>query len=237
MILVAMKVVAKGDEMPVAQASHQVSTGHTYVVSVITHTMSENPLQLIFSSRTLVRALSVFLLDPDRSVYQQELLRETGGQLRPLQLALEKLAGADLITTRRDGRQVYYRANARNPVFSDLKSLFEKSFALGDVVRAALEPVTTQIRLAFIYGSVASGEVRTTSDIDLFVLGTASRKTIATALGDAETRLRREINVSLYEPERFTEAVRLEDPFVLDVLSRPKTWLVGDEDELGEVAR
>jgi DNA-binding transcriptional ArsR family regulator len=205
-------------------------------MSGITHFMSENPLQSIFSSRTLVRALSVFLLDPERSVYQQELLREAGGQLRPLQLALEKLAMADLITTRRDGRQVYYRANALNPVFGDLKSLFEKSFAMGDVLRDALGLHGPKIRLAFIYGSAASGALRTSSDVDLFVIGTVSRKAMAASLGDAETMLRREINVSLYEPGRFADAVHLGDPFVLDVMSRPKTWLVGDEDGLGALA-
>jgi predicted nucleotidyltransferase len=199
--------------------------------------MSENPLQSIFSSWTLVRVLSVFLLDPERSYYQQELLRETGGPLRPVQLALEKLAGADLISTRRDGRQIYYRANSLNPVFDDLKSLFEKSFALADVVREALQPLGARIRIAFIYGSVASGDLRTASDIDVFVVGTATRKTIAMALGDTETRLRREINVTLYEPKRFTEAIKLDDPFVLHVLSRPKTWLVGDENGLEALAR
>lgn len=218
--------------MPVVHAS-RVIAGHTHTMSVITSLMSDNPLQSIFSSRTLVRALSVFLLDPDRSFYQQELLRETGGPLRPLQLALGKLEDADLVTTRRDGRQVYYRANTLNPVFGDLRSLFEKSFALADVVRVALKPIAGGIHLAFIYGSVASSEQRAASDVDLLVIGTTSRRTIATALGDAESRLRREINVSLYEPQRFAELVHLGDSFVTDVLSRPKTWLVGDENDLG----
>ncbi len=221
--------------MPVAQTHPLVTTRHTHVLSVITHNMSDNPLQAIFSSRSLVRVLSVFLLNPQRSYYQQELLRDTGGALRPLQLALDKLVGADLVTVRRDGRQVYYRANTLNPVFGDLKSLFEKSFALADIMRDALKPVAAEIDLAFIYGSVAADKERAGSDIDLFVVGAVSRKAVSNALGDAEARLRREISVSLYEPARF-EAARLQDPFVLEVLSRPKTWLVGDEGELGELA-
>ena len=186
--------------MPVAQVHPFVTARHTHMMSVITHHMSDTPLQAIFSSRTLVRALSVFLLDPQRSCYQQELLRETGGPLRPLQLALDKLVDADLITMRRDGRQVYYRANTLNPVFSDLRSLFEKSFALADVIRDALRPVTAEIRLAFVYGSIAADEQRGDSDIDVFVVGAVGRKAVSTALGEAETRLQREINVSLYEP-------------------------------------
>lgn len=231
-----MEAFIEEDDMPARRIVRFAITRHTYHMSVITHYMSENPLQSIFSSRTLVRALSVFVLDPERSFYQQELLRKTGGQLRPLQLALVKLAIADLITTRRDGRQVYYRANALNPVFGDLKSLFEKSFAIGDVLRDALEPQVPKIRLAFIYGSAASGELRSASDIDLFVIGAVSRKAITASLGDAETRLGREVNISLYEPGRFADAARLRDPFVLDVMSRPKTWLVGDEDGLAAMA-
>lgn len=231
-----MDVADEEDQMPALQTTRSLATGHTHHMSGITQNMSDNPLQSIFSSRTLVRALSVFVLDPERTIYQQELLRETGGQLRPLQLALEKLARADLIATRREGRQVYYRANALNPVFGDLKSLFEKSFAIGDVVRDALGPQGPEIRLAFIYGSAASGDLRTASDIDLFVIGAVSRKAIAAPLGEAETRLGREVNVSLYEPGRFADAVRLRDPFVLDVMSRPKTWLVGDEDGLAAMA-
>jgi predicted nucleotidyltransferase len=226
--------------MPVAQASQArqlAATGHTHKVSGITHHMSENPLQSIFSSRTLVRVLSIFVLSPERFYYQQELLRETGGPLRPLQLALQKLLAAELVSSRRDGRQIYYRANTLNPIFVDLKSLFEKSFALADVVRDALRAVAGGIDLAFIYGSVASGELRRDSDVDLFVVGMASRKTIAGALSDTEIRLQREINLSLYDPERFAEALRVADPFVHDVLLRPKTWLVGDEQGIGGLAR
>lgn len=220
--------------MPVAQVS-PITAGHTHMMSGITHNMSDNPLQAIFSSRTLVRALSVFLLAPGRSYYQQELLRETGGPLRPLQLALDKLVEADLVTTWREGRQVYYRANELNSVFGELKSMFEKSFALVDIVRDALQPVAPEIQMAFIYGSFASGEQRSASDVDLFIVGTAGRKTIATSLGDAEARLHREINISLYEPNHFAEAVKRKDPFVLDVLARPKTWLVGEEHGVGSL--
>ena len=205
-------------------------------MSGITHNMSDNPLQSIFSSRTLVRALSVFLLNPERTYYQQELLRVTGGPLRPLQLALDKLAAAGLISTRRDGRQVYYHANPLNPVFGDLRSLFEKSFAISDVVRNALQPIAPQIHLAFLFGSVASDDLHAGSDVDLFVIGPASRKAVAAALDGAESRLRREVNLSLYDPKRFAEAVRAADPFVLDVLSQPKNWLVGDEHGLGALA-
>lgn len=212
-------------------------TGHTHMMSVITHHMSDNPLLALFSSRSLVRLLSVLLMNPERSYYQQELVRKIGGPLRPTQLALDKLVRAGLVDVRRDGRQVYYRVVITHPAYPDLRTFFEKTFALGDVLRSALEPLADSVQLAFVYGSVAAGEQRASSDVDLLVVGSAGRRDIASALGETEAHLGREVNLSLYTPARLSAAIRDADPFVRDVLDGPKTWLVGGQDELERLAR
>lgn len=198
--------------------------------------MSTNPLESIFSSGTLVRLLSIFLLNPNRSYYQQELVRATGDSLRPTQLALAKLEGTGLITRRPDGKQVYYRAVPTHPVFADLRLVFEKSFALRDVVLDALEPLVDSIEYAFIFGSVASGHELAASDVDLMVIGDATRRQIGTALGDIESRLGREVNVTIYDRARLTDAIASGDPFIAHVQASPKTWLAGDRDEFERLA-
>jgi len=207
-------------------------------MSFITYLMSiSNPLESIFSSRSVVQLLTVFLTNPDDSFYQQELVRRTGGNLRPIQLALEKLVSAGLVSIRRDGRQVYYSAVESNPAFASLQTLFLRTFALADVLRAALEPLADSIDLAFVYGSVASGEIRVQSDVDLFVVGSATRKMLALGLGDAEDTLGRELNITPYSRETLAAGIADANPFVLNVLSGPKLWLVGDELELERLAR
>jgi predicted nucleotidyltransferase len=197
--------------------------------------MSEDPMIGLFSSKTLVRLLSVFLLNPDRDYYQGELARMLGGPLRPVQLALDRLTRADVVSKRREGKQVYYQARATHPAFADLRSLFLKTFALGDVVRSSLEGIDG-IEAAFVFGSTASAEQRSDSDVDVFVLGSVGRKRLAGALDDAERTLHREVNVSLYDRERLARAVREHDPFILDVLSKPKIWVAGDMRAFDRVA-
>ncbi len=214
-----------------------IPAGHTHLVSGITHIVSENPLTTLFSSRPLIRLLSLFLMNPDQSYYQQELVRATSDSLRPVQLALAKLEKAGLVTKRREGKQVYYRAIASHPVFPDLRSMFEKSFALRDVVLDALEPIASSIEFAFIYGSVASGQDTAGSDVDVMIIGESGRRDITTALGDAESHLGREINISLYTHRRLAEALSTDDPFISRVLESPKTWLVGDQHEFERMAR
>jgi predicted nucleotidyltransferase len=193
--------------------------------------MSENPMTGLFASKSLVRLLSVLLLNPDEAYYQQQLLRLTGGPLRPLQMALDKLTAAGIVSKRRDGRQVYYRAETSHPAFADLRSLFMKTFALADVLRAALDPLDG-IESAFVHGSVASGEETASSDVDLFVVGTVSRRGLAAALATAEKSLGRDVNATVYDRDRLASAVRERNHFVLDVLSKPKLWVTGDLHEL-----
>jgi hypothetical protein len=72
--------------------------------------------------------------------------------------------------------------------------------------------------------------------VDLLVVGSAGRRDLAGALGRAEGILGREVNLNIYDPARFAAAVRDADPFVEDVLSKPKVWVVGDEGVLERMA-
>lgn len=194
--------------------------------------MSDTPLTPLFASRTLVRLLSVLLLNPERTYYQQELAAITGSALRPLQLALDKVTKAGLVSKKVVGKHAYYRVVATHPAYPDLRSLFEKTFALADIVRMALEPLAQQVEVAFIYGSVSRGEERASSDIDLVVVGDTGRRELSRCLVSAEERLSREVSAAIYDVERFRTAVREGNPFLQEVLSKPKIWVMGDEDEL-----
>ncbi|HUF93636.1 MAG TPA: hypothetical protein VMR23_14765 [Candidatus Limnocylindria bacterium] len=71
---------------------------------------------------------------------------------------LSRLEASGLVTVTRVGKQKHYQANAASPVFEELRALVLKTFALADVLRAALVPVSKSIRAAFVYGSIAKGE-------------------------------------------------------------------------------
>jgi predicted nucleotidyltransferase len=198
--------------------------------------MSANPLEALFSSGTLVRLLSVFLPNPQDTYYQQELVELTGSTLRPVQLALDKLTAAGLVDSQRRGRQVFYRVVTSHPAYQPLRALFERTFALTDVLREALEPLAADIAVAFVYGSIAAGTDRADSDVDVLIVGVASRKAVASALGSGSEQLGREIGISLYTPDRFAEMVSRDDHFLMDVLAGPRIWLVGDERVLERLA-
>jgi predicted nucleotidyltransferase len=128
------------------------------------------------------------------------------------------------------GNQKHYQANSFSPVYSELRGLVLKTFGLGDVVRAALAPLTPQIRAAFIFGSIAKVQDTADSDIDLFVVSDSlTYADIFSALEQASHDLGRPVNPTVYSLREFTRRVKEGKAFVARVMNQPKVWLIGDE--------
>jgi predicted nucleotidyltransferase len=127
---------------------------------------------------------------------------------------------------------VYFQANRDSPIFPDLQGLIAKTVGLTDVLRETLAPLGNRVLVAFAFGSAARGELRASSDIDLLVVGEASFEDVVGALTDAQERLGRDINPTVYPPNEFRTKVRAKHHFLTAVLSGPRMFIIGGDDEL-----
>lgn len=190
----------------------------------------------LFPSPVMVDVLCFFLTHPEEEVYQRSLAEKTGHSLAQVQYALERIEEAGLVTKKKSGNRLYYKAERSHPAFEDLKRAFLKTVALGDVIREALKPLEKKIQFAFVYGSIATGQDRPDSDIDLLLIGSVSLKDIANAMADLSEKLKREVNPVNYTRETFVERVKEGNRFTLELLETPKIWLMGNEDEFARLA-
>jgi DNA-binding transcriptional ArsR family regulator len=71
-----------------------------------------------------------------------------------LQRELHGLTAAGILTTHKQGRMVYYRANTESPIFHDLQGLLVKTAGLVDVLADASRPLAGKVRFAFVHGSL-----------------------------------------------------------------------------------
>ncbi len=92
----------------------------------------------------------------ERSFYASELIRDAGTGSGAAQRELARLEGSGLIVARRIGHQKHYQANAASPLFSELRNIVLKTVGLAEPLRDALKPLSSAIRAAFVYGSVAA---------------------------------------------------------------------------------
>ena len=181
--------------------------------------------------------LAATFVQPERAWYVSELARRLGVPSSSLQRELQDLAQAGILTSHRQGRMVYYQANAQSPLFPDLRGLLLKTAGLVDILADVLKPLRPKIQLAFVYGSIASGQERSDSDIDVMVIGEVSPVALATPLRRARELLGREINPSVYSPAEFAKKLAAEEHFLMQVLTQPRLIVLGSGDELDKAAR
>lgn len=179
--------------------------------------------------------LALLFAHPDRRFYLREIARAAAITPSVLQRDLASLSEAGILERTLEGRQVYYRANEACPIFPELRGLVTKTFGVADVLRAMLEPHAAHIELAFIYGSIASGTQTDKSDIDLMIVGDVEIAAIAQGLLDAEARLGRPINPTVYAQKEFSDKVLSGHHFLTTVLSRPIIYIIGGMHELEQL--
>jgi predicted nucleotidyltransferase len=181
-------------------------------------------------SKVQQRVLGVLFGNPSRSFYANEIIRTARSGSGAVQRELARLQASGLITVKPVGQQKHYQANPDSPLFDELRSLSLKTFALADVIRTALEPVSAEIKAAFVYGSIAKGTDTAVSDIDVLVISdTLAYGDLFGALERASDQLARKIAPTIYSGKEFRERVRKENAFVTRILAQPKVWLIGDE--------
>lgn len=191
---------------------------------------------LIFSDYRR-RVLGLLLLHPDTTYHVRELARLTGTSAGTLHKELSKLTEGGVLRRQAVGNQVRYGANRDCPVFEELASILRKTSGLADVLADALSSVENQIDLAFVFGSLARGDQNANSDVDVMVVGELGFAAVVQLLHPVQEALRREINPVVYSLAEFRHRAVSGDSFIQEVLTKPKLFVVGNENELGKLTQ
>ena len=127
---------------------------------------------------------------------------------------------------------MYFQPHPDCPFLTELQGLMLKTVGLVDVLREVLEPFTNRIDWAFVYGSIARSEELASSDVDLMLIGRVGLADIAPVLRQAEGRLNRPVNPTLYSREEFATKLAARHTFLHTVLNGAKLFILGDPHEL-----
>jgi predicted nucleotidyltransferase len=193
-----------------------------------------DPATLFFGSYRR-KVLSLLLLHPGVHFHLREIARATHTQPGTVRRELSLLTRAGLLERDVQGNQVRFRANESYPIYEELRSILKKTTGVADQLRAALAPLTDSIVVAFIYGSIASGQERPNSDVDLMIVGDVRFEDVIRLIHPYQEELRREINPHVYTAVEFKRKVRESNSFIVRILELPKISVIGDLDELGKL--
>ena len=180
------------------------------------------------------RILGLLLLRPDEALHGREIARRAGLPAGTVTRELTKLAEAGLLKREKRGNQQVYSADTSGPIYTELASILRKTSGLADVLVQALAPAAPRLRLAFVFGSVARGQETSGSDVDLMLIGELGFREAVELLHPSQALLGREVNPKVFSAREFTAKASTE-PFLVDILAKPKIFLIGNAHDLEEL--
>jgi predicted nucleotidyltransferase len=187
-----------------------------------------NTLSEILSSRARAEIFRLLFSGMAAELHIREIQRRSGLTDATIRQELRKLARLDLVLGRRDSNRVYYRANKESPLFQEIHGLVIKTAGLVDVLREALSD--ERIRIAFVFGSLARGEEKSHSDVDLMVIGATRLRPLSAMLSGLSGRIGREINPHVLTEAEFKKRRQEGEHFLKAVMEGPKLFVIGNQD-------
>jgi predicted nucleotidyltransferase len=194
-----------------------------------------NRLAELLSSRARAEIFRLLFSGTGEELHVREIERRSGLNDSTLRQELRKLVRLDLVQSRRDSNRVYYRAKTESPLYPEIRNLVLKTSGLSDVLKSALSD--KRIRVAFVFGSIARGEEKAGSDVDLMVIGQLGLRDLSGLLSGIEEKIGREINPHVLHEDEFRKRVRAKEHFVSSVMESSNIFIIGSQHELEAMGR
>ena len=191
-------------------------------------------LSKLLSSRVKAEVFRLLFAPGAGELHVREIARRARLSEATVRQELKVLKGLGLVVARPSGNRTYYCADSEHPLHPDIRSLVTKTSGLVEPLREAL--AGADVRVAFVFGSVAAGFEKAQSDVDLMVIGALSLRKLSELLAPVESRIGREINPHVLTPREFASRQHRREHFVTSVLGSPRLFVVGCDDDLAEVA-
>jgi len=172
-------------------------------------------LDVLITSKTRLKLVSKFFLNPHVSSYLRELAAELDESTNGVRVELERLTKAGLLKKKTNGRTITYSANTSHPLFPELNSIVRKYFGIDRIVDEIFSRLGN-VEAAYITGDYARGI--DSGVIDLVVVGEMDEHYLQYLVNRAEQLVKRKIRtlvVSRDEVEDLRDRLELEKGILL----------------------
>ena len=175
----------------------------------------DNLLSGLISSKTRVKLLMRFFLNPQTKSYLRELAKEFNVSTNAVREELNQLTRTHLLKSERTGRSVYYMANAEHSLFPELKSMVQKVMGVDQVIEGILTRLG-KLERAYLIDDYAQG--KDTGIIDLLLVGHVDHYHLNDLTQKTERYVKRKIRHLVLSPDEF-------ETFQTQLIKRPNVLI------------
>lgn len=182
-------------------------------------------------NKTKQKVLGIMFVQPDRELHMREIARMSKVTVSSIQRELELLTKAGILLSSKQGNQTIFKANKQCPIYDELLGFARKTFGISGLIKQALADVEG-IKVAFIYGSVAKGEEKSLSDVDVLLIGDVNYSDAMNSILGVEGKIGRPINAKVFREDEVKTKLAENSSFLTEVLKNKKLFLMGNQNDL-----
>ncbi len=153
-------------------------------------------LDSLITSKTRIKLLLKFFLNPGTRAYLRGLATEFGESTNSIRVELNRLTDAKLLKSYHSGRTVEYRANQEHALYTDIQNVVKKFVGM-DMLVEELVAKLGDIQSAYVVGDYAKG--KDTGLIDLALVGEVDSEKLKSMLAKTEGLIHRKIRTLVLE--------------------------------------
>lgn len=169
-------------------------------------------LKALFTSRTRVKLLTVFMQNPDGEYFIRELTRMLDEQINSVRRELDSLKKIGLLRSKAKNRKKYYVVNKNFIIFNELSSMIAKSSHTDD------ELIKKIMKIGEIEVMVFSGIfIGKQSSCDLFIVGNVDRQALSAILDESAPK-QEAVKFSIMSKDDFLYRIKCNDKFIRDMV-------------------
>lgn len=155
-------------------------------------------LEALITSKTRIKLLLKFFLNPNTSAYLRGLASEFGESSNAVRLELNRLEEAGMIESSANGNKKMYQVNKLHPLYGAVHQIVRKYIGIDDIINNILRGLGN-LEAAYMTGDLAKGM---DSDlIDLVLIGDINRQYLADMVEKAQGLTGKKIRYIIYSNE------------------------------------
>ncbi|MCF7822757.1 MAG: ArsR family transcriptional regulator [Candidatus Marinimicrobia bacterium] len=157
-------------------------------------------LESLITSKTRLKLLLKFFLNPGTRAYLREISAEFGESSNAIRVELNRLSKAKLLKSEPAGRTIQYQANTEHPMFGDIENIVKKYIGLDKLVEHLFSELGG-VERAFITGDYAKGI--DSGLIDLVLVGDVDSEVLERLANKTELLIKRKIRVLVLRVDEY----------------------------------
>lgn len=152
-------------------------------------------LETLITSKTRIRILLKFFLNPETKTYLRALSGELGESSNAVRVELNRLTEAGMLSSKKEGNKLLYQVNELHPLYIPVNSIIRQYVGVDEIISNVIRGLG-KIEKIYLSGLLANG---LSSDIiDIVIIGEINMDYLLETVEKIEKGIDKKIRYLLY---------------------------------------